>query len=101
MQRKEGKMFEHILVPLDGSSLAECVLPLAVSLARSHGARLVLAHILRRPEMPDPLWASEEELSLLEQLAGCQQRRAERYLEDVSKRLSVDAEVVTAERQGH
>jgi nucleotide-binding universal stress UspA family protein len=39
-------MFTHLLVPLDGSDLAESVLPAAVHLARATGARLTLLHVL-------------------------------------------------------
>ncbi|HEU5437988.1 MAG TPA: universal stress protein [Ktedonobacterales bacterium] len=35
----------HILVPLDGSGLAEAAMPVAVTLARATGATLVLAHV--------------------------------------------------------
>jgi nucleotide-binding universal stress UspA family protein len=54
-------MFDHILVPLDGSSLAECVLPHAVALARAFEARVTLLRVLERtraddrPESVDPL----------------------------------------------
>ena len=43
-------MFERILVPLDRSPLAECVLPHAVAVARSLGSELVLLHILSRSD---------------------------------------------------
>jgi nucleotide-binding universal stress UspA family protein len=62
-------------------------------LARAHNAELVLAHVVRSPEIPDRLWADEEERCLLEQLAACQQRWAGRYLEEVQKHLAVEAEV--------
>ena len=39
-------MFTHLLVPLDGSEMAESVLPAAVHLARALGARLTLLHVL-------------------------------------------------------
>ncbi len=39
-------MFSHLLVPLDGSEMAESVLPAAVHLARTLGARLTLLHVL-------------------------------------------------------
>ena len=39
-------MFERILVPLDRSPLAECVLPHAVAVARSLDSQLMLLHIL-------------------------------------------------------
>lgn len=39
-------MFDRILVPLDGSSLAECVLPHVVALARTFSAQVELVHVL-------------------------------------------------------
>jgi nucleotide-binding universal stress UspA family protein len=39
---------DHILVPLDGSRLAESALPVAISLAGRVGARVTLLHILER-----------------------------------------------------
>lgn len=39
-------MFQHILVPLDGSRRAESVLPLAANIARSNGASLLLLHVI-------------------------------------------------------
>src|SRR5512145_1731599 len=41
-------MFDPILVPLDGSQLAECVLPHAIAIARSFGAEITLLHILEK-----------------------------------------------------
>ncbi|MGB8647206.1 MAG: universal stress protein [Anaerolineae bacterium] len=39
-------MFKHILVPLDGSSLAEAILPAAKSLSLHLAARLTLLHVV-------------------------------------------------------
>lgn len=41
-------MFQHILVPLDGSSLAEAALPAAAFLAERPGSKVTLAHIIER-----------------------------------------------------
>jgi nucleotide-binding universal stress UspA family protein len=41
-------MFKHVLVPLDGSTLAEVVLPAAHYLARVMGAHVTLIHILEK-----------------------------------------------------
>jgi nucleotide-binding universal stress UspA family protein len=38
-------MFEHILVPLDGSSLAECALPHAMGIGHVFGAKVTLLRI--------------------------------------------------------
>jgi len=54
-------MFDHILVPLDGSSLAECVVPHSFSLARAFGSKVTLLRVLERthaddrPVLIDPL----------------------------------------------
>ncbi len=42
-------MFKNILVPLDGSTLAECVLPHALSLSTALDAHAILLHVLERP----------------------------------------------------
>ncbi|MCB9161179.1 MAG: universal stress protein [Caldilineaceae bacterium] len=42
-------IFTHILAPLDGSRLAECVLPHAVALARGFDARLTVLHVIEPP----------------------------------------------------
>jgi nucleotide-binding universal stress UspA family protein len=39
-------MFKHILVPLDGSNLAETVLPAAISLAQTFKAPVTLLHVI-------------------------------------------------------
>ena len=77
-------MFSHILVPLDGSRLAERVLPHVRAFARLNDARVTLAHVLEPPtlagkrEPTDPVrW----------QLAAYE---AERYLADVRDRLGDD-----------
>ncbi len=48
-------MIEHILVPLDGSSLAECVLPHVVAVARACGSRVTLLQVLERPATSGPV----------------------------------------------
>jgi nucleotide-binding universal stress UspA family protein len=45
----EDTMINHILVPLDGSALAECVLPHIMAVGRAFGAQLTLLHVLEPP----------------------------------------------------
>src|SRR5215475_6644031 len=47
---KEAKMFDKILVCLDGSPLAEKILPLAQTIAGSKGARVVLLRVVENSE---------------------------------------------------
>jgi len=42
-------MLNHILIPLDDSPLAECVLPHAIAIAKAFNAQITLAHILEQP----------------------------------------------------
>jgi nucleotide-binding universal stress UspA family protein len=42
-------MLNHILVPLDDSPLAECVLPHAIAIAKAFNAPITLVHILEQP----------------------------------------------------
>ncbi len=41
-------MFKHLLVPLDGSRMAEAALPVAAALAARTGAGLTLVHVIER-----------------------------------------------------
>jgi nucleotide-binding universal stress UspA family protein len=42
-------VINHILVPLDGSTLAECVLPHIMAIAPVTNARVTLLHVLQHP----------------------------------------------------
>jgi nucleotide-binding universal stress UspA family protein len=67
-------MFKHLLVPLDGSNLAEAILPFAQAWAQSLGARVTLLHITE-PHAPSTvhgeyhLGRSEEAQFYLSRLA--------------------------------
>jgi nucleotide-binding universal stress UspA family protein len=50
--RKDITMFEHILVPLDGSSFAECALPHAMGVGHALGARVTLLRVAERSGDP-------------------------------------------------
>ncbi|HET8629117.1 MAG TPA: universal stress protein, partial [Thermomicrobiales bacterium] len=81
-------MLNTILVPLDGSPLAELALRPAEALARATGARLVLLHAL-----PDPPVAGLD-------TGGCQVAplgAAERYLGRLAGRLAERGVVATTE----
>lgn len=74
-------MFSHILVPLDGSALAECVLPHAVAITRATDARITLLRVCERP-------ASFRGADTVDPLAWrILVAEAKAYLEEVTTRL--------------
>ena len=84
-------MYKMILVPLDGSELAEMVLPHVEMLAQAakKPAEVVL---LRVALSPSPAFAGYQDLSgqgpvLAEQAAAADKENAEKYLAEVGKRL--------------
>ena len=83
-------MFDPILVPLDGSVLAECVLPHAIAIARAFDARITLLRVLDKHETPE----SAQLFDLLNwQITKTD---AKLYLEKVSERLK-ESKVQTRE----
>ncbi|MEX2468030.1 MAG: universal stress protein [Gemmatimonadota bacterium] len=84
-ERAEPETLEHILVPLDGSDLAELILAPAAGLARATGARLTLAHVVAShsamgaglvPLLPDDIVRIRDQ--------------ADAYLQKVAAQLSAD-----------
>jgi nucleotide-binding universal stress UspA family protein len=95
-----GPLFEHILVPLDGSELAEAVLPHAVALAKLGEARLHLLQVEERAEdLRLSVWglAQQEPDDLPRRLAN-----ADRYLHHVVARIEpeLSSATVSVEARG-
>lgn len=70
-------MFKHILVPLDGSTLAEAALPAAVSLARIFKAPVTLLHIIEQ-DAPEEIHRDHHLTEAIE---------AEAYLAGIAKQF--------------
>jgi len=75
-------LINHILVPLDGSTLAECVLPHITAIAPVTNARVTLLHVLQQPQngrgnpAVDPVeW-------------HLQKQNSEKYLEQIVNQLN-------------
>jgi nucleotide-binding universal stress UspA family protein len=85
--------YERILVPLDGSQRAECVLPVLGTLAAQHDSKVLLAHVVRRPELPRRAPPSREDQELADTLTERNRLEAGRYLEDLRSRLSLPTEI--------
>lgn len=73
-------MLERILIPLDGSMLAECVLPHAVTLGRAAGARLALLQVVEPLPEGDSVTTDPLHWHL-------RKAESQAYLDEVGKRL--------------
>lgn len=75
-------MINHLLVPLDGSTLAECVLPHVIALAPMSNARVTLLHVMERaPAERDSPAVDPIEWHL-------QKQNLERYLDQIVSQLN-------------
>ena len=87
-----GLQYARVLVPLDGSKRAECTLPWAKSLAEFHESKLLLAHVVSRPEVPRRAPLTDEEKDLVQRLVDLNKQEGDAYLRDVASRLGSAAE---------
>ena len=78
--------YHRILVPLDGSPRAECVLPIATALAAQADA-LWLVHVVTQPDLFQRLPLTTEDQALLAQIVSRNQQQAAQYLAQFQTRL--------------
>ncbi len=93
-------MFKSILVPLDGSKLAECALPYAEELAKCFDAgQLVLVSVTERVEgyrsFDDPNQPLGQRL--IPEAVGKLEKQAQRYLDRIAKELKTKGVEVQTE----
>jgi nucleotide-binding universal stress UspA family protein len=75
--------YQRLLVPMDGSRRAEWVWPLATNLAAAEGAEIVLAHVVRPPEMPRRMPPSAEDTELTDRVVKRNEEEARRYMDEL------------------
>ena len=90
INRGGGTMFQKILVPLDGSKLAECALPYAEEMAKGLNAdEIILVSVTERVQgyrlIEDPSKISGERI--LPEAGGKKERQAQKYLDRQVKAL--------------
>ena len=84
----DGAMrIRHILVPLDGSELAERALPLAVSIARATQASVTLARVIQTSAWGGPRMGDIIAPQVITEILEDEAREARRYLDGVAERL--------------
>lgn len=82
-----GLCYRRLLVPLDGSQRAECVLPAVTTLAHSCESQILMAHVVCGPGMPHRVPLTQTEIDLVSRLTEHNQLRAAQYLEHLQARL--------------
>ena len=94
-------MYKKILVPLDGSKLAECALPHALSIAKAFKAEIVLVSVTERVPggvlMDDPSKPSGE--TVIPEATGKLQKQAQKYLDRVAKNLEPEGIKISTDVQ--
>ncbi len=85
-------MYKRVLVPLDGSELAEQVLPFAVLVAKALSSQMVLLRIFE--SVPEQ-WADPAHGRYLDQLTSSFRNQAVEYLEGIAAPLRQDGLTVT------
>ncbi len=75
-------MYEHILIPLDGSARAEAALDQGIELAKRFGGQLTLLRAVAL--VPEGLTGKEQ----IDHIRAEQMRSAQAYLDDLAKRAS-------------
>jgi nucleotide-binding universal stress UspA family protein len=115
--------YRRILLPIDSSRRAECALPAGIALARGERSvqkpskanipsspasapagsglqsKLVLAAVIKPPEIPIPEPYPVEIERLSEQLMQVSRETVSNYVNDMKRRLSVDCEACVVENK--
>lgn len=75
-------MFERILVPVDGSRYARCALEMSAELARCHGSRVFLLHVIRDLSLPQEIMQMIKSGEVTESRMGILEDSAEIILDN-------------------
>ncbi|MGE5223859.1 MAG: universal stress protein [Omnitrophica WOR_2 bacterium] len=86
-QKPENLHYRRILVPLDGSQRAEFGLFAAAHLARAHEAGLLIAHVIKPPELPRRTPLSVQDFKLSELVIESNRAEASHYLDALKATL--------------
>jgi nucleotide-binding universal stress UspA family protein len=85
--------YQRIMTPLDGSSRAECALPIAASVAAAHEAEIVLIRALPNIELTQIGPLGVEDLTLCDRLRHRYERVAAQYLKRVKSWMPLSGAV--------
>lgn len=80
-------LYQHVLVPIDGSHASECALRVGISLAKASKARLSVVYINEVPAVPSILRNDDKARSLCRELSEMARRAAEQTLLALKARI--------------
>lgn len=83
----EGLSYKKLLVPLDGSKRAECILPMAESISAVQNSKMLLTHIVEVPCLPCQTPLSDDEQAVIEKLNEINYTESKNYLEQIKEQL--------------
>ncbi len=84
--------YRRILVPLDGSPRAECVMPPVIQLSRACEAQIVLAHVVTKPRIPLRSPSTQEDIELSQKVVDRNREVAVQYLQQLQSNDLQNAE---------
>lgn len=84
--------YKRILVPLDGSLRAECILPQVIVLAQVCQATLIFTHVVARPFLFSHFPPPRKDIRLVEKLVEQNMAAATAYLEQLGAEVAVASE---------
>ncbi len=92
--------YRRLLIPVDGSQRAECVLPVASALARAHDTQILLAHVIQRPAMPRRTPPTREDKELVDRIVERNRTETIQYLDELQSQLSgrVEARMLVSDQ---
>lgn len=82
-----GLHYNRLLLPLDGSKRAECILPLAKSICEAQNSKAYMTHIIEEPNLPKQTPISDEINALIVKLRDINFEEAKDYLDQVKDQL--------------
>jgi nucleotide-binding universal stress UspA family protein len=88
----EQQRYNRILLPLDGSLRAECVLPIATTLAQRYNAHILAVHVVTKPEMPRRTHLNDEDLLLSSHIVERNVEEGTHYLQQLRGLVAADIE---------
>ena len=85
--------YERIMLPIDCSRRSECSLNAGSTIAKNYQSQLILASVIKPPEISaiDPY--NQELQSLNNQYMDLSRKTVQHYLEELSQRIGVDNEI--------